>query len=400
MMDLASGLPYHLILNGLPYRYPALQRDMRCDVVIVGAGITGALCAHACMKAGIQAVVLDVRSIGIGSTAASTALLQYELDTPLHALAGRIGERDAVRTYVLSLEAVGDILALAQALGEESASPRQSFQYASRRAHSAGLRKEHALRRANGLPVEFLERPDVHRLFPSLRTVGLLSGGAAQVDPYAFTHRLLQDVLRMGGSVFERTEVTHWEQGATGAFDLRTRAGHRIHAEHLVLATGYESQHYLPEPLLTLHSTYAVASERIERTSLWYQDCLIWETAQPYLYMRTTPDRRVLLGGLDEPFRDPKRRDRLLERKIRHLTRSFQRLMPDVPFTPEFSWCGTFGSTPDGLPYIDRDPRTGAWFVLGMGGNGITFSHTGAMIVRNAILGKPDADARLFRFDR
>ncbi|HEX2616628.1 MAG TPA: FAD-binding oxidoreductase, partial [Flavobacteriales bacterium] len=121
---------------------------------------------------------------------------------------------------------------------------------------------------------------------------------------------------------------------------------------------------------------------------------------QPYLYLRTTPDRRVIIGGLDEPFRDPKRRDRLLARKTQQLTKRFQELMPEVPFIPEYNWCGTFGSTPDGLPYIDRDPLSGAWFVLGMGGNGITFSRIGAVIVRDAILGRPNADARLFRFDR
>ncbi|HEX2617738.1 MAG TPA: FAD-dependent oxidoreductase, partial [Flavobacteriales bacterium] len=270
MMDLASGLPYFWILNGLPHRYPALQRDARCDVAIVGAGITGALCAHACMKAGIQVMLFDSRSICTGSTAASTALLQYELDTPLHELIGRIGERDAVRTYQLGVETVADLLQLAQGLGESSVTPRQSFQYASRRAHASGLRKEHAVRSAHGLDVELLDRTAVHRLFPALRTIGLMNRDAAQMDPYAFAHCLLQDVLGSGGSVFERTEIKNWERRTDGTFTLRTHEGHAVQAKHLVMATGYESQRYLPKPLLSLHSTYAVASERIERTTLWH----------------------------------------------------------------------------------------------------------------------------------
>jgi glycine/D-amino acid oxidase-like deaminating enzyme len=61
-----------------------------------------------------------------------------------------------------------------------------------------------------------------------------------------------------------------------------------------------------------------------------------------------------------------------MEKKSQKLVRLFGRLFPDLPFRAEYAWCGTFGSTKHGLPFIDRDERTGAWFVLGMGGNGIT----------------------------
>jgi glycerol-3-phosphate dehydrogenase len=77
MMDLRSGLPYHWIRNGLPFTYPALSHDLRCEVLIVGAGITGALCAEACVGAGLATAVIDARSVGTASTSASTAQLQY-----------------------------------------------------------------------------------------------------------------------------------------------------------------------------------------------------------------------------------------------------------------------------------------------------------------------------------
>ncbi len=47
MMDLRSGLPYHLIRSGLPYAYPQLDHDATCTALVVGGGITGALCAYA-----------------------------------------------------------------------------------------------------------------------------------------------------------------------------------------------------------------------------------------------------------------------------------------------------------------------------------------------------------------
>jgi glycine/D-amino acid oxidase-like deaminating enzyme len=398
MLDLAAGLSYHWMLNGLPYQYPVLEHDLHCEVLVVGSGITGALCAHACAKAGLGVVVVDGRAVGTGSTAASTALVQYELDTPLHELMDRMGERDAVRVYQLAIEAVEGLLELARALGTTDVKARSSFQFASRRSDEKDLKKEHALRTAGGIKVDLLSRSETRSILPSIEAVGLLSAVAAEMDPYAFTHRLLQEVLRLGGSVFDRTEVVRSRRKKGGGAELLTRSGHRITSDHLVMATGYESQQHLRKPVMQLHSTYAVASVRISQGTLWHQDCLIWETARPYLYLRTTPDRRAIIGGLDEPFRDPVRRDRLLPRKTKALERAVHRLLPDLPFEPEYPWCGTFGTSRDGLPYFDRDPRLGAWFVLGTGGNGIALSHAGAAIVRDGILGRTNADARLFRF--
>jgi glycine/D-amino acid oxidase-like deaminating enzyme len=70
-------------------------------------------------------------------------------------------------------------------------------------------------------------------------------------------------------------------------------------------------------------------------------------------------------------------------------------------FEVAYRWAGTFGETKDGLPYIGQIrqiPR--CYFVLGFGGNGITYSVIAAKIIRDALLNRPNADARLFRFDR
>ncbi len=82
-MDLKSSHPFWPVNSGLLRIWPALVGDARCDVVIVGAGITGALMADTLSASGMRVIVLDSRDAGHGSTSASTALLQYEIDTPL-----------------------------------------------------------------------------------------------------------------------------------------------------------------------------------------------------------------------------------------------------------------------------------------------------------------------------
>jgi len=89
-MNLTSSHPFWAVCNGLPESYPSLKQDVSCDVVVIGGGITGALVALHLTEAGTKTLVIDKRDIGTGSTSASTALLQYEIDLPLRELIKKV----------------------------------------------------------------------------------------------------------------------------------------------------------------------------------------------------------------------------------------------------------------------------------------------------------------------
>jgi glycine/D-amino acid oxidase-like deaminating enzyme len=139
----------------------------------------------------------------------------------------------------------------------------------------------------------------------------------------------------------------------------------------------------------------------LQQEKMWYGNSLIWETAQPYLYLRTTGDRRILIGGKDDAFQDADKRDRVLPLKAKTLERAFNKLFPKIDFKTDFQWAGTFASTKDGLPYIGtirQHPRT--YFALGFGGNGITFSAIAGQMIADMLSGKKNRDAEIFAFDR
>jgi glycine/D-amino acid oxidase-like deaminating enzyme len=72
-----------------------------------------------------------------------------------------------------------------------------------------------------------------------------------------------------------------------------------------------------------------------------------------------------------------------------------------VKIEPAFAWAGIFGSTKDGLGYIGpHSCFPGAYFALGFGGNGITFSEIASRILSNLFIGRKDPDSEIFRFDR
>jgi len=400
-MDLRSNYPFWLVKNGLPYVYPTLENDLTCDVAVIGGGITGALVAHALVEAGFATVVLDKREIGWGSTSASTALLQYEIDTPLQDLIELVGEDHAVRSYQACRAAIDTLEQLAQSLDAPCGFERKKSLYlASRTRDVKALCQEFELRQKFGFKLDWLDEDAITTLFGFRRPAALLSYDGAQMDAYRFTHGLLQKAKRAGLQIYDRTEVIKIKQ-VNDDVELFTDRECCVRARKIVFATGYETQQYLKQQPAKLISTYAVVSEPLEIPSAWYEQCLIWESARPYFYLRTTPDGRVMMGGEDEDFRDPDRRDRLLKQKTATLQKKFQELFPQTTLEVALAWAGSFGETKDGLAYIGAtDEFPNAYFALGYGGNGITFSALAAEIIRDSLLGRHNPNAELFRFDR
>jgi glycine/D-amino acid oxidase-like deaminating enzyme len=400
-MDLKSGTPFWPIKDGLLATYPSLKQDLCCDVAIVGGGISGALAAHHLAEAGVDTLVLEKRDIAYGSTSASTSLLQYEIDTHLYELIDMIGERDAVRAYRVCLEALAKAERLIASLGDDCEFERKTSLYiASRKRDVQSLKREFETRRRFGFHLDLLGLADIEARFSFSAPAALLSYDAAQLDAYRLTHQLFHKATSLGARIFDRTEMVSYEQYDGGVL-LTTDRGCRVRARKLVFATGYESQSYLKRRAGKLKNTYALVSEPLEEFAGWHDQCLIWETARPYFYLRTTADGRAIIGGQDDSFHSPLKRDRSVERKSDKLSERFRAMFPAIDLEVAYAWAGTFGETKDGLAYIGAtDEVPNVYFILGYGGNGVTYSLVAAEIIRDLVLGRPNPDAALFSFDR
>jgi glycine/D-amino acid oxidase-like deaminating enzyme len=400
-MDLRSGHPFWFLKNGLLADYPSLKHNEACEVAIIGGGITGALVAYYLAQEGVETILVDKRDIGAGSTAASTALLQYEIDTELHDLIGLVGEADAVRSYRLGLEAIDTLEHLSGKLRDDCGFERKTSLYlASRKSDVSNLRKDYDTRRAFGFHVEYLEAKDLESRASFAAPGAIVSYGDAQVDPFRLTHQLIQAAKTQGLRVYDRCEVSKVEP-ADGGVVLHTGPGVRISGQRVVFATGYESQQFLKQDVGALKSTFALVSEPCDSFEGWPDRSLIWETARPYCYLRTTSDDRAIIGGEDVPYATAHKSDQLIARKAQKLQDRFTDMFPRLDLEVSYTWAGTFGETKDGLAYVGQTPEfPQAFFALGYGGNGITFSVIAAKIITDLHLGRPNPDANIFRFDR
>lgn len=400
-MQLKNGYPFWLIKNGLPFTYPRLEKNVSTDVLIIGSGISGALSAYYLANEGYDCIVVDERSIALGSTCASTSLLQYELDEPLHSLKKMIGAYEANRVYDMCSEAIDTIEEICKKITCAEFIRRPSLYYAAYKKHEQKIRDEYEARKQLGFDMDLLSQKDIEKQFGFSAPNAILSQQGACLDAYAFTHALHQHSIKKGIRVFNRTSVANIKYLKNGV-QAETGDGFIIKAKKVVNATGYQVGHFIDKKVVTLHSTYAVISEQLSsKAKTWSREAMIWNTADPYLYMRKTGDNRIIIGGRDEDFFSPQKRDELLPKKSKQLQQDFNRLFPEVEFIPEFCWTGTFGITKDSLPYIGEYAKTPhTYYALGFGGNGITFSVIAAQLIADAISGRKNADARLYAFDR
>jgi len=402
-MDLVSSQPFWLLKNGLPVLYPPLEQDAHCDVAVIGAGITGALIGETLSAGGHQVIVLDRRDVATGSTSASTALLQYEIDVHLADLAERYGEDLAQTAYLACYESIPLLEERVRRLGLDACgfTRRDSIYLASNRRDAKRLHAEAEARERAGIVVELWQRADLVERLGIDRPCALHSTRAAQVDPYLLTHGLLAEVVKRGGRVHDRTTVMSVEVNHGGVV-LPTDRGPVVRAKRLVIAAGYEAGKFIDlRGCVDLNSSFALVSEPLSPEARWWNGAMIWESARPYLYAREDADGRILIGGDDVPFRTPAARDAMISAKAAKLESHFRKLMPSLKWEPAFAWSGTFAETRDGLAYIGahRDHPL-CYFALGFGGNGIVFSLIAAEVIAADLGGKTHPWALPFRFDR
>jgi glycine/D-amino acid oxidase-like deaminating enzyme len=399
-VNLHTGSPYWPIRDGLPASYPALLHDASADVVIVGAGITGALVAHGLSEAGLDVVVVDRDDVASGSTAATSGLLLYDTDSSLRQLSEKFGADAAGRVYRLGLDAVACIEQLSRTLDHPCGfSRRPSLYLATSRRDMKELEDEYRGRADLGLDVQLLGRADIEARYSFSAPGAIYSQGTGEIDCYRLAHALLASASRHGARVYDRTQVTGI-RARTDGVDLSINGESTLRARRVVWATGYDVDLKVGTPG-HLTSTWVFVSEPLDSFTGWPDRCLIWETARPYLYLRTTDDGRLLAGGEDEPPATRHERSITFARKTARLVKRARSMFPSLRIEPDYRWAGTFATTADGLPFIGQIGRyPGVWFALGYGGNGITFSVIAANIVRDALLGRDNRDAALFGFER
>jgi glycine/D-amino acid oxidase-like deaminating enzyme len=382
-----------------PRNFP-LSQSIKTDVLVVGGGITGSLAAQHLAARGVDVTVVDREQPGLGSTAASTAMLQWEIDCTLGELTEFYGFDRAAQLYRRSIAAVQGLAGLVEGLGFDCAfRPRSTLYISAGEAGPSALRDEHLLRERAGLPGLLLDHADLLTRFGIDRAAAILSPGSADADPLLLSWGLLRDAQARGARLIDAMVTAYHD--APGSVTVETDGPFVIEARHVILATGYVMPDFVSSEIHRTASSWAIATVPQAPGTLWPGGELIWEASETYNYARTTADGRIIIGGGDDNTVDPMARDRKMPEKSEKLVEDLVKLWPAANPIIDFSWSGAFGETDDGLPLIGAVPGMPRILAAyGYGGNGITFSFMASRILAELCAGHLEGWFDAFAIDR
>jgi glycine/D-amino acid oxidase-like deaminating enzyme len=375
------------------------DRSFRCDVLIIGAGITGALVAQRLAREGRSVVLVDREDPSQGSTMASTAMLLWEIDRSLSELTEIYGLECAVRCYRASLHAVDGLIDLVTRNLIDCDLRQRLSLYLSAEDSPKQLSEEFSLREKSGFPGRYLNASTLLSRFGIERSAAILSPLVADADPVRLTNGLLA-VARAGGTRLLKGNAVRFESASRNV-NVGFEHGVEAEAHHVVLATGYAMPEIVRAEIQRAASSWAIATVP-QPKRLWPGGVMIWEAKQDYNYARTTVDGRIIFGGEDDlAIIEPEARDRATAEKSARLAAALKSLWPAAETSIDYRWSGTFNTTEDGLPLIGSVPGfKNIYAAYGYGGNGITFSFLAAELIARRIAGGTSPLFDVFAIDR
>ncbi|HET9929401.1 MAG TPA: FAD-dependent oxidoreductase [Polyangiaceae bacterium] len=363
-----------------------MDQDLNVDVAIIGGGITGVTAAWLLANAGKSVALLEGRTIAGGVTERSTAHATEAIDTRYASLERRGG--DVARLVrESSRAAIERIFELARLCGAEASVRRvPGYLFSEDPSESDALKAEAEAARRAGARVEVCAVP-----LPLAKAAGVRFDDQAELDPFAYTTALAARIPSSTAQIYEESMVVNVKPGDTCRLELEH--GPSVLARDVIVATHYPATKTTFQTKLAQYRSYVVAAATEKPL-----DALFWDTADPYHYVRSArvgETSYLIVGGEDHKTGQDARGgpDGAFER-LETYARRF-----DV--NPSVRWSAQVVESVDGLPYIGQPTRGERIYVAtGYGGNGTTFGTLGAMLLTDALLGRDNPYAELYRATR
>lgn len=337
---------------------PALEGAIRADVVVVGAGMMGLMCARTLLARGQRVCLVEAETCGAGASGRSSGFITPDSELELRDLVRQFGTEEGRKLWEFAL---GGVSAIRQAVLEDQIDCDLQVQdglfVAATRGGAEVISAEHAARHAFGYPSTLYSRESLPAVLGSTAYFGALRfGDTFSIDPYRGCAGLRQRLLETGARIFERSPVTRiLEKG------VETPGG-SVRAPAVIIC----ADRFLPALGLARREVYHVQtflaiSERLGSSDIGRifprGPLMVWDTDLIYKYFRLTGDRRLLVGGGTLANTYSRREQHRPEQVARRLTRYLAGRFPDVRVTFAACWPGLIGISKDFAPVVGRHPR-------------------------------------------
>jgi glycine/D-amino acid oxidase-like deaminating enzyme/nitrite reductase/ring-hydroxylating ferredoxin subunit len=357
--------------------FDSLRQDLKVDVVVVGAGITGLMTATHLQGAGLKVAVIDAGEVGSGATGVSTGHLTQVPDCSFKQLVSNFGE-DLAYQFVQSSQDAIDVLEgfsdeLLGNFGRDCEYSRiPGFKYTENLTEVSSINDEVSCAKTLGLKIK-----ENSGCLPFSTSAIFEVQDQAMFNPLNFVMGLAERFVAKSGLLFENSRVAKIDDDRIGK--VHTALG-SVQAKSIVLATHtpigiYLSLHTRLVPLVSY--VMGVKLKNPPSTGLY------WDTSEPYYYLRPWKEDIWIIGGRDHKTGQEAS---TLERYVQlndYIHKHFE-----VAET-SFYWSGELFESLDYVPYIGKIPFTTSLYSgTGYAGAGLTLGTVASKVISDTILGR------------
>jgi len=366
-----------------------LSSDLRVDTLVVGAGIAGLSTAYELMRRGHEVAVVDRGAIASGVTARTSAHLASQIDDRYAEIIETHGEQSARRYFESQKAAIDRIEAICSETNVDCEFKRVDlYLLAPDRKGRRKLEKEiEAAGRIGFSGVLWTDSPIDGPAQGCLRFPN-----QARFHPLRYLNGLVKAMKRREVPLYSETAIVSVHETARGVV-AKSENGCTITARALVAATNAPFVNRLAVHTKQAPYRTYVLTAPVPRGSVI--DALIWDTEDPYHYVRLDPREKhdlLIFGGEDHKSATS---DDAADR-LKRLEGWARERFPKMGAVQE-SWSGQIYEPTDYLPFIGKSPGHRRVFIVsGDSGEGLTTAVAASLILPDLIEGRRNVWAKVY----
>ncbi len=370
-----------------------LEGNVVCDVVVIGGGAAGLVCAHQLAKAGKKVVVLEASFCGGGASGKSSGFITPDSELELSDI---VRERGLEKAKELWSFVTGGVSLLKDIITQYNLAcdyqVQDSLFIANDTSGFEVVSHEHKTRVSAGYDSRLYTKDTIRQVIGSRGyDGGVAYGGTFGMSAYLFCQELKTILQNQGVHVYEETPVTGHKSGVVYAGSFSVTAQEQVFCgDHFLPSLGilrkevYHAQTFLSvsEPLTDGEISKMFPERRY----------MVWDTDLIYQYFRITGDNRLLFGTASLLFTYWPTEWHRLNIVYRKMTNYIQKKFPGFTGRPAFLWPGLIGVSKDFVPLAGELPeRKGTYYLAGAAG--IPWAAAlGSYISEKVLTGRSDLD--------
>lgn len=361
-----------------------LDRDVDCDVCVVGGGYTGLSAALHLAEQGREVVVLEAQRVGAGASGRNGGQIVTGFSVNLTTIARKLGVSKARVLWDMAEGSKSLLIDTIERHGISCEMARGYFFAAVKPRHLKELSQELSAWEAFGYRhARMVIREELPAIVASPAYVGgMLDAGGGHLNPLSYARGLARAAEASGATIFEQTPVLALKRGARPVLDAE---GGSVRANHVVVCAPY-LEGFLPEArgMVVPVTTHMVATGPLgaaRARQLLPGNAAVSDCNAVLDYFRLSPDHRLLFGGGASYWRPETAPSLVLMRRLR---RVFPQLT-DVAC--EWAWGGQVAITASRLPFAGRVEEN-IWFATGFSGQGVALTGLVGKLMAEAISGE------------